>query len=651
MILLTLLSSPTAWAATFTVTNLNDSGVGSLRQAILNANANPGTDTIAFQAGLTGTITLTTGQIQITDALTLNGPGANGLAVSGNNASRIFQLTNAMNGKVLTINQLTLKSAYVGGGSDRGGAIYGAGSLLTVNNCTLSDNNANEGGAIYMNGGALTINNSALIANIGRYIGGGIRGYNAVIRVNNSTLAYNVASGSPGGGGIYTQGAPVVVNNSTIFGNSGPNGGGIRIYIFSQNQTLSVNNSTVSGNSAVTGGGIYFQGNNSYNTGAIANSIVAGNTADNGKEIYRQASSNGSGLLTSLGHNLFGENGADGLVNVTKAASDLVLAGAIDTAISGLAYHGGPTQTQLLIPGSPAINAGDNALIPIDPSTGQPYATDQRGTGFPRIVGGTVDIGAVEGTVNGAAAAAAQTIGLYAPTTSGFYLRTSNSGGVANLSYAFGPANAGWTPITGDWDGDGVATAGLYNPTTSTFYLKNSHGGGAADLRFNFGPKGGWTPITGDWDGNGVTTIGLYNPATGGFYLKNSHTGGAADLSVRFGPANAGWKPLVGDWNGDGVDTIGLYNPATSSFYLKNSHAGGAADLSARFGPANAGWLPLVGDWDGNGATTIGLYNPATSSFYLKNSTSGGAADLSFRFGPANAGWKPLVGDWNGPAL
>ncbi len=88
-----------AGAATFTVTSLNDSGPGSLRQAVLDANATFGPDTIEFQAGLTGTITLTTGEIQITDALTLNGPGAGVLAISGNNKSRIFNATAAMSGK------------------------------------------------------------------------------------------------------------------------------------------------------------------------------------------------------------------------------------------------------------------------------------------------------------------------------------------------------------------------------------------------------------------------------------------------------------------------------------------------------------------------------------------------------------------------
>ncbi len=124
LIILTIYSLP-AGAATFTVTSLNDSGPGSLRQAVLDANATLGADTIAFQAGLVGTITLTSGEIQITDALTLNGPGATALAISGNKKSRIFNATTAMTGKVLTINQLTLKN---GNASSRGGAILSSNS-------------------------------------------------------------------------------------------------------------------------------------------------------------------------------------------------------------------------------------------------------------------------------------------------------------------------------------------------------------------------------------------------------------------------------------------------------------------------------------------------------------------------------------------
>src|SRR5262245_14547300 len=81
-----------ALLSVFTVTDLADSGAGSLRQAILDANAQPGIDLIDFAAGLQGTIALSSGQLDITDGLLVTGPGARQLAVSGNDASRVFAI-------------------------------------------------------------------------------------------------------------------------------------------------------------------------------------------------------------------------------------------------------------------------------------------------------------------------------------------------------------------------------------------------------------------------------------------------------------------------------------------------------------------------------------------------------------------------------
>src|SRR5438552_7463563 len=104
--LVTAVGATSLAAATFTVSNVNDSGVGSLRQAILEANARPGADEITF-AQLEGTITLTSGQLAITDDLTIAGPGAKELAISGNDSSRVFDVEGSATTTV-TITGLTV---------------------------------------------------------------------------------------------------------------------------------------------------------------------------------------------------------------------------------------------------------------------------------------------------------------------------------------------------------------------------------------------------------------------------------------------------------------------------------------------------------------------------------------------------------------
>src|SRR5262249_15128873 len=95
-----------ALPSTFTVHNLSDSGPGSLRQAVLDANAHPGADTIRFAHGLHGTIALTGGELSVTGDLTIAGPGANRLTVSGSHASRIFHISGSSTD--VTIRDLTI---------------------------------------------------------------------------------------------------------------------------------------------------------------------------------------------------------------------------------------------------------------------------------------------------------------------------------------------------------------------------------------------------------------------------------------------------------------------------------------------------------------------------------------------------------------
>lgn len=249
----------------------------------------------------------------------------------------------------------------------------------------------------------------------------------------------------------------------------------------------------------------------------------------------------------------------------------------------------------------------------------------------------------------GASADGSVTPGLFSPVASWFYLRNENTGGPANKDFGYGPPDSDWTPLAGDWNGDGLWSIGLFAPATSTFYLRDSNEAGPADHVFDFGPPGaGWTPLAGDWNGDGITTVGLYDPSTSTFHLRNALAPGSADLSLSYGPAGAGWFPLAGDWNGDGTSSLGLFDPVGSTFHLRNSLSGGPADVTFDFGPPGAGWEPLAGDWNATGSTGVGLFDPSSSYFYLRNLLVPGAAEKSFAYGPPGSGWMPVPGNWDG---
>jgi alpha-tubulin suppressor-like RCC1 family protein len=413
MLLILLFFSLPAGAATFTVTSLNDSGAGSLRQAVLDANAAiTSANTIGFQAGLTGTIILTSGTIEISGRLTITGPGADVLAVSGNKVSRVFTVAGP---GPTTIQGLTIKE----GREELGGGIYSARGFLTLNHLTFSNNLAMNavngassglGGGLYNEVSTLTVMNSTLSDNAAGGAGGGIGNWKGTLTVSNSTLSGNIA-GSGGGITCESAGATLTVINSTLSGNVAggysSSGGGIKTY----DSKLTVINSTLTSNTANQYGG----GISSFGTTTVNNSLIVGNTAPTGKEAYQAY---GTGSFIS-GYNLFGENGLAGVENVTLLATDQILAGLVDSAIGPLANNSGPTQTYLLVAGSPAINKGNNSLIPAG------ITTDQRGAGFPRIVDTTVDIGAVEGTTTGPI-----TYALTTSKTGGNGTVTSNPAGI-----------------------------------------------------------------------------------------------------------------------------------------------------------------------------------------------------------------------------
>jgi V8-like Glu-specific endopeptidase len=237
------------------------------------------------------------------------------------------------------------------------------------------------------------------------------------------------------------------------------------------------------------------------------------------------------------------------------------------------------------------------------------------------------------------------TPGLFDPRNATWYLRNSSSPGTPDAG-AFTYGGAGWMPVAGDWNGDGVTTAGVVDPN-GTWYLENNNRVGAPDIApFAYG-TGSWVPVVGDWDGNGTTTIGMFDPSTATWYLRNSNSPGAPDI-VPFKYGAPGWIPVVGDWNGDGQTSIGVVDPATMTWYLRNENSAGAPDFTP-FQYGAPGWIPVVGDWNSDGMATVGVVDPKTETWYLRNENSPGAPDYApFAYGAP--GWFPLAGNWRGIA-
>ena len=349
--ILILSASLYAAAATITVSNTNDGGPGSLRQAIADASSG---DMIDF--GLSNcpcTIFMTSTTYAINKDLTIAGPGAiqlilDGFAIADVNNRKIFTV---ISGNVV-LDGMTLTHT---GGLSSGGVFNAA--TLTVTNCVISNHVFSSSGGI-SNSGTLFVLNSTITGN--------------------------------GGSGVQTNGS-ATITNSTLSHNANASGGGIRLF----GGTVTVVNSTITGNRAgagpgLSGGGIRIEAG----TMSLDNTIVAGNFRDNGSTV-----DDISGSIASARFNVIGDaatsggivHGTDGNIVGNSGSGTIPTASILDPS---LAMNGGETPTHALATGSPALNAGNDAFA-VD-ANANPLTTDQRGAGFARIVSGTVDIGAFE---------------------------------------------------------------------------------------------------------------------------------------------------------------------------------------------------------------------------------------------------------------
>jgi hypothetical protein len=373
--------TPTPTPIVITITNTNDSGPGSLRQALADAN-----DGYTINFAVTGTIGLTTGELLVDKSIAISGPGAETVAVNGNAKSRVFHIGP---GTTVTISGLTITNGNAI--NDIGGGIYNDRAALALNNCVIETNHADEGGAIYNDGSVsglatLQISDSSISGNSAG-LGGGIlndgrvEGH-ATVQITSSSM-----TGNTGFSVIFSRAchfacgqATISIENSTLSGNS--NGITAELGLGVINSTLSdngglavvtyngavISNSTLSEDSGVdinNNGGVVSIENTILKVGPSGQSIVTG-----------------GGNAKSLGYNLSSDDGGGYLTGPGDQINT-------DPLLGPLQNNGGPTFTHELLPGSPAINAGDPNFVP-------PPDYDQRGPGFDRVRNGRIDIGPFE---------------------------------------------------------------------------------------------------------------------------------------------------------------------------------------------------------------------------------------------------------------
>lgn len=332
--------SPVLHADTHTVGNTADSGAGSLRQAIAEAESG---DTITFAPSLAGqTITLTSAELLLGKDLTIDGSTlASPITISGANSLRVFSVAPDT---AVTLSGLRIVD---GNSADDGGGIRNQGTL-TVTHCDLSGNSAQYGGGIYNLGGVLSVMDSTLTDNTAAASGGGILGGNA-LTVTRCILSGNSAQA---GGGIYGLGTQTVTD-STLSDNVATLGGGI----YNQEGTLTVTHSVLSGNVASPdgfGGGIL----NSAGILTVTDSTFAGNSAGEGGGIYTAGpvlfgasnttvmNSTFSGNTAVIGGGISGESAMFGLNTITVANSTFY--GNSATQAGGIANYG-PTANLIVL--------------------------------------------------------------------------------------------------------------------------------------------------------------------------------------------------------------------------------------------------------------------------------------------------------------
>jgi Ca2+-binding RTX toxin-like protein len=624
--------------ATFTVTNTNDSGAGSLRQAVADANLTGENDTIQFAANTSGTVVLTSGQLAITGTITIdgdtNGDNKADYTVSGNDASRIFSVSSSN----LFLESVNLVDGFSGG---QGGAIYVSNGNLHLTDSTISSSVSTlNGGAVYIKNSFLQVSSSLFIDNHSGLNGGALSTVDTFSEVFNSTFFDNSAAGS--GGAIIVSGGQDT--------------------LFLANSTVTQNNADSDGAAQDQGGGLKVGISTNV---VIQSSVIADNTSGNA-QVENDIVGNPVAAYSSV-------IGTGGTFTLQFNSSTEI--GVANVGLYALADNGGTTLTQQIRHDSVLLDNGYNFHA---------LATDANGG--PRTSGIATDVGASEFIVNaplvvtnlndsGAGSLRQAIFDAGSAGHPGFdtiIFQAGLSGQIVLTSGALEVLAGNNLSINGDNTGDGDAEISIKGTTFSPALTVAIGANLALDsLNFNEG-SGGYLRRAAAIENSGALTIA--NSVFSNNTMAGSTTYAASQNGTNVGGAifNEGNLTIVetvfsgnsatggdginnfnnsvfntqADPGGEGGDAAGaIFNTGTLligdvAFIANNAQGGGGGDGGNAYGP-----LGMAGNGGSGGNVTGGIistyFGTANGTFSLSSGTlvAGiGGAPGNDNTGPASAG-------------